>query len=51
MRSLVLDTSLNLFEKIPHGDGQTLLKEALTLADHNAYHIGQLMVLRKHLGV
>lgn len=51
MQSLVLDTSIDLFERIPHGDGQTVLKEALTLADHNAYHIGQLMVLRKHLDV
>ena len=51
MQGLVLDTSIDLFERIPHGDGQTILKEALTLADHNAYHIGQLMVLRKHLGI
>jgi hypothetical protein len=51
MQRLVLDTSIDLFERIPHGDGQTVLKEALTLADHNAYHIGQLMVLRKHLDV
>ena len=51
MQSLVLDTSVDLFLRLPHGDGQTLLKEALTLADHNAYHIGQLMVLRKYLGV
>jgi hypothetical protein len=35
----------------PHGDGQTLLREALLVADHNAYHIGQLVLLRQLLGV
>ena len=35
----------------PHGDGQTLLREALLAADHSAYHIGQLVLLRQLLGV
>ena len=39
-----------LFARIPHGDGQTLLREALLLMDHNAYHLGQLVLLRKLLG-
>jgi DinB superfamily len=38
-----------LFAPIPHGDGQTLLREALLIADHNSYHLGQLMFLKKML--
>ncbi len=47
---LVADESNDLFQKIPHGDGQTLLREALLVADHNAYHVGQLVLVRKLLG-
>ena len=50
MKALVEDRSLDLFEPFPHGSGQTLLREALILADHNAYHLGQLVVLRRLLG-
>lgn len=39
-----------LYAPIPHGDGQTLLREALLVADHNSYHLGQLVLLRKMLG-
>lgn len=39
----------DLMARIPHGTGQTLLREALLVADHNAYHLGQLMFLRKML--
>jgi hypothetical protein len=39
-----------LFAKIPHGDGQTILRQALLAADHNAYHLGQLVLLRRLLG-
>jgi hypothetical protein len=39
-----------LFAPIPHGEGQTILREALLLADHNAYHLGQLVVVRRALG-
>jgi DinB superfamily len=49
MRDLVADEKTDLFAKIPHGDGQTILREALLVADHNAYHLGQLMLLRKIL--
>ena len=51
MQSLILDRTTDLHARIPHGDGQTILREALTLASHNSYHIGQLMTLRKVLGV
>ncbi len=47
---LVADESKDLFAKIPHGDGQTILREALLAADHNAYHVGQLVLVRKLLG-
>jgi uncharacterized damage-inducible protein DinB len=47
---LVEDPSNDLIAKFPHGDGQTLLREALLIIDHNAYHIGQLVMLRVQLG-
>src|SRR5262245_4277245 len=50
MCELVADPATNLFAKIPHGDGQTILREALLMADHNAYHLGQLVVVRRLLG-
>ncbi len=50
MEKLVEDPSTDLFQKIPHGEGQTILREALLVADHNAYHLGQLVVLRRLLG-
>jgi hypothetical protein len=43
MQDLLADTKHDLLAKIPHGSGQTLLREALVLADHNAYHLGQLV--------
>ncbi len=49
MLKLIADTKLDLLAKIPHGQGQTLLREALLVADHNSYHLGQLMFLRKML--
>lgn len=50
MADLVADPSTDLYAKIPHGDGQTILREALVLADHNAYHLGQFVLLRRLLG-
>jgi hypothetical protein len=50
MCELVRDAKTDLFAKIPHGDGQTILREALLVADHNAYHVGQLVLVRKLLG-
>ncbi len=50
MRDLVTDPAHDLFARIPHGEGQTLLREALLVADHNAYHLGQLVMLRRVLG-
>ena len=50
MCELVADKSTDLFASIPHGEGQTILREALLVADHNAYHIGQLVLVRRLLG-
>ena len=50
MAKLVANEKSDLFVRIPHGEGQTLLREALLVADHNAYHIGQLVLLRRLLG-
>jgi hypothetical protein len=50
MIKLVKNSRTDLYAKIPHGDGQTILREALVLADHNAYHLGQLVDLRRVLG-
>jgi hypothetical protein len=47
MRDLVADPASDLFKKLEHGGGQTLLRESMLVADHNAYHIGQLMLLRR----
>ncbi|HWT65687.1 MAG TPA: DinB family protein [Terracidiphilus sp.] len=47
---LVTDPATDLYAKIPHGDGQTILREALLTADHNSYHLGQLLMTRKLLG-
>jgi hypothetical protein len=50
MCDLVADPSTDLFAPLPHGTGQTVLREALLVADHNAYHLGQLVVVRRALG-
>jgi hypothetical protein len=50
MIDLVANPDTDLFARIPHGDGQTILREALLVADHNAYHLGQLVFLRRCLG-
>lgn len=49
MRDLIDDEKNDLFAPIPHGDGQTLLREAMLLADHNSYHLGQLAFLMRAL--
>jgi len=49
MNDLIADESNDLSARIRHGDGQTLLREALLLAKHNSYHIGQLAILKNAL--
>jgi hypothetical protein len=50
MQELVADSATDLFTPLPHGQGQTILREALLVADHNAYHLGQMVVVRRLLG-
>ena len=50
MQRLVEDPRTDLYSKIPHGTGQNILREALLIADHNAYHLGQLLLVRRLLG-
>jgi hypothetical protein len=50
MEGLVADSKTDLYARIPWGDGQTILREALLIADHNAYHLGELLMIRRLLG-
>jgi hypothetical protein len=49
-RALAEDPKIDLFAKIPHGDGQTYLREILLVQDHLSYHLGQLVFVRRLLG-
>ena len=50
LAAIAEDESVDLHARIPHGDGQTALRELLLAADHNSYHLGQLMMVRRLLG-
>jgi DinB superfamily len=50
LRKLIKDPKQDLFAPLPGGSGQTLLREALLAADHNAYHLGELVLVRRALG-
>jgi len=47
---LLANLATDLFTPLPHGDGQNILREALLIGDHNAYHIGEIILLRRLLG-
>jgi hypothetical protein len=49
MMKLVMDPKTDLSKPIPHGSGQTILRQALLVADHNSYHLGQFVLLRRLL--
>jgi hypothetical protein len=51
LKQLAADPAIILFEQLPHGSGQTYLRELLLVADHNAYHVAQLVTVRRALGV
>lgn len=51
MKKLVADPATDLFAKIPWGEGQTVLREAMLVADHNAHHLAQLIDVRRLLGI
>ena len=50
LKKLAMDPRIDLFARIPHGSGQTYLRELVLVADHNAYHIGQIVAARRALG-
>ncbi|HKW25392.1 MAG TPA: DinB family protein [Terriglobales bacterium] len=50
MQDLIADPKADLYARISWGDGQTVLREALLVADHNAYHLGELLMIRRLLG-
>ncbi len=50
MKELVTNPETDLLAPIPHGQGQTILRETLLVADHNSYHLGQLIIFRRLLG-
>jgi uncharacterized damage-inducible protein DinB len=50
MKKLVASPRTDLFARIPHGTGQSILREVLLVADHNAYHLGQVVLVRRLLG-
>lgn len=49
MRDLITNEKTDLFAEIPHGQGQTVLREALLITDHNAYHLGQIAFIMRTL--
>lgn len=51
LEQLVANLKTDLYAKLSWGEGQTILREALLAADHNAYHLGQLVMLRKSIGI
>ena len=51
LQQLAGDRSIDLGARIPHGKGQTYLRELLLAADHTAYHVGQLVIVRQLLGI
>jgi hypothetical protein len=50
LQALARDSTIDLTVRIPHGTGQTCLRELLLAADHTAYHVGELIVVRRLLG-
>ena len=51
LQTLAMNVKVDLFSMIPHGTGQTYLRELLLIADHTAYHVGQIVVVRRALGI
>jgi uncharacterized damage-inducible protein DinB len=51
LAAMALDSRVDLLARIPHGTGQTYLRELLLVADHSSYHLGQMVVVRRALGI
>jgi DinB superfamily len=50
LQAIVADPATDLYARIPHGDGQTIFREMLVVADHNAYHLGEFAIMRQVMG-
>lgn len=50
IRKLIGEPNRDLLAPLPHGSGQTLFRQVVLIIDHNAYHVGQLVLVRKALG-
>jgi Mn-containing catalase len=50
LQKIITNPKADLYAKIPHGDGQTILREILVIADHNAYHLGEFAIMRQVMG-
>jgi hypothetical protein len=50
LKGIVSDVNMDLLKTIPHGTGQTIFREILLIIDHNSYHIGQFILMRKMMG-
>jgi uncharacterized damage-inducible protein DinB len=51
LQAIALDPSVDLMSRVPNGDGQTYLRELILVADHSAYHVGQIVLVRRGLGI
>ena len=51
LQAVALDPDIDLLARVPNGDGQTYLRELILVADHNAYHVGQMVLVRRALGI
>jgi uncharacterized damage-inducible protein DinB len=51
LQKLAADTTIDLTARIPHGSGQTYARELVLVADHTSYHVGQLVLVRRLLGI
>ncbi len=51
LQQIAKNPAIDLAAEIPHGTGQTYLRELLLVADHTAYHVGEIVVLRRQLGI
>jgi hypothetical protein len=50
LKKIISDPDVDFLAKIPHGSGQTIFREVMQIIDHNSYHIGQLVVMRRMIG-
>jgi hypothetical protein len=51
LQAIALDPSVDLMGRLPNGDGQTYLRELILASDHSAYHVGQIVLVRRALGI